>query len=60
MIPTEPVILLSWCNTKLRDEYDSLGALCEEFGVSEVEICAKISTIGYVYEEKTNRFVPTT
>ena len=28
MIPKDPVILLSYVNTQLRDYYDSLEALC--------------------------------
>ena len=30
MIPKDPVILLSFINTKLRDEYASLSELCAE------------------------------
>ena len=28
MLPKDPVILLSFVNTKLRDEYESLDELC--------------------------------
>ena len=30
MIPKDPMILLSYVNTQLRDYYDSLEALCAE------------------------------
>ena len=30
MLPQDPMILLSYLNTKLRDDYDSLAALCED------------------------------
>ena len=32
MIPEDPVILLSFVNTKLRDEYPSLDELCASLG----------------------------
>ena len=34
MLPTDPIMLLSVVNTKLRDRYDSLEALCEDMNVS--------------------------
>ena len=30
MLPKDPMLLLSVVNMKLRDEYDSLDALCED------------------------------
>ena len=32
-LPEDPVILLSYINTKLRDEYPSLDILCEEMQI---------------------------
>ena len=32
MIPEDPVILLSFVNTKLRDEYPNLDELCASLG----------------------------
>ncbi len=30
MLPQDPVILLSYINTRLRDSYSSLEALCDD------------------------------
>ena len=55
--PSDPAILLSWVNTKLRDYYSSLAALCEEEGINETELREKLASIGYNYDETLNRFV---
>lgn len=57
MLPNDPVILLSVINTKLRDYYPSLDALCEDLSVNKEEITKKLSMIGYTYKEERNQFV---
>ena len=57
MIPNDPMILFSWLNTKLRDEYDSLAALCEDMELDEEELKAKLAAIGFSYDAEKNRFV---
>lgn len=56
-IPNDPVILLSYMNTQLRDQYPSL----EEFGKANStdidEIKQKLSAIGYEYSSEQNRFI---
>lgn len=56
-IPQEPVILLSYINTQLRDFYPSLEELARSLDVSEQEIKDKLATINYTYDEGKNRFV---
>ena len=56
MLPQDPMILLSYVNTKLRDEYASLRELCEATGADEDELKAKLSAAGFVYDETANRF----
>jgi transcriptional antiterminator len=56
-LPKEPMMLLSFINTKLRDDYDSLAALCQDLNVSESDITASLSTIDYSYDKKLNRFI---
>ena len=34
-LPSDPMILLSFINTKLRDFYPSLDALCEDANISK-------------------------
>lgn len=57
MIPTDNIMLMSFLNTKLRDEYPSFAALCEDLELDGGEIEAKLSAIGYVYDGKLNRFL---
>ena len=56
MLPNDPAILLSVINTKLRDQYSSLAALCDDLDVSEDEIINKLKGIGYSYDSAQNRF----
>lgn len=57
MLPSDPVILLGVVNTKLRDFYPTLDALCEDLGEDKDKICQKLKMIDYVYNEKLNKFV---
>lgn len=56
-IPTDPVILLSYINTQLRDNYSSLQELSKTLTVDENEIKSKLSSIGYEYNAELNKFV---
>lgn len=57
MIPNDPVMLLSFINMKLRDQYSSLEAFCDDFDVSESDIKDKLKNIGYTYNKNNNQFV---
>ena len=50
-------ILLSVVNTKLRDFYDSLEDLCEDLDYDLEEVINSLKSIGYVYDEKLNKFI---
>ena len=56
-LPKDPVILLSFTNTQLRDTFESLNAFCINFQIEEKELCKKLAAIGYEYNEKTNQFI---
>ena len=56
MLPNEPIILLSVVNTKLRDCYSSLDALCDDLGESREEIESKLKAVGFEYDEASNSF----
>lgn len=56
-IPNDPVILLSYINTQLRDNYSSLDDLCSSLDCDGKEIRAKLSSIGYEYNSDQNRFI---
>ncbi len=57
MLPNQPMILLSFVNTKLRDDYASLDELCEDFHVAKDEVEEKLASIDYEYDETLNKFV---
>ncbi len=55
-IPQSPVILLSYINTQLRDNYKNLDALCENLNVNKDEIIQKLSSLNYSYNKDLNQF----
>ena len=57
MIPKDPMILLSYVNTQLRDYSDSLEALCTLRGIKKEELIEKLDMIDYHYDEELNKFV---
>ncbi len=56
-LPEDPVMLLSFVNMKLRDQYASLDDLCDDLNVLSVDLEEKLGEIGYFYNAKENRFV---
>ena len=58
MLPQDPNILLSYVNTKLRDEYDSLEALCDGVDAVPAELSEKLAGSGYAYDAAANQFKP--
>lgn len=56
-IPQDSAILLSFINTKLRDLYPSLDALCDDMELQRAEIEKKLAAIGYVYKKERNQFI---
>ncbi len=57
MIPSDPIMLLSFVNLKLRDYYSSLDAMCDDLDVSEEEIVDKLAAVNYRYDAGKNQFV---
>ena len=56
MLPQDPYILLSVVNTKLRDEYPSLDALCDALDADQAELTEKLAGAGYAYDPAANQF----
>lgn len=59
MIPKDPVMLLSYINTQLRDNYSNLEKLAEGLDISKDElneIVKKLEGIGYKYNADSNKF----
>lgn len=56
-LPNDAMLCLSVVNTKLRDHYVNLDALCEDLAVNKEELIIKLKTIDYEYDKNTNQFV---
>lgn len=56
-LPKEPVMLLSVINTRLRDEYHTLEALCADLQADKEEIVKILKGIDYEYDEVRHQFV---
>ncbi len=56
-MPKDPVMLLSYINTMLRDKYPSLKELCTSENADIEHIKSKLQTIDYRYDKALNRFV---
>ena len=56
-LPHDPAILLSVLNTKLRDFYPSLDALCDDLQADKSELIKKCRIIGYEYNMERNQFI---
>ena len=56
-LPKDPIILLGYINTKLRDDYSSLALLCDDLNVDESELKARLAAIGYTYDSSLNKFI---
>ena len=52
----DSVMLLSFINTKLRDEYSSLNSLCNDLSLDEEFLKDKLKNIGYEYNIDINQF----
>lgn len=55
-LPKDPYILLSYINTKLRDDYPSLDTLCDDMDVDRGELVAALGAAGFEYSQSANRF----
>ena len=55
-LPKDPILLLSVVNTKLRDYYPSLDALCDDRDVSREVLEEKLGMIDYRYDAEKNQF----
>ena len=57
MLPSDPDMLASFLNMKLRDCYASLDALCEDLELDKEEITKKLKEADYDYIAARNQFL---
>lgn len=55
-IPNDPMILLSYINTKLRNLKVSLDEFCKGECVDKDEIITKLIAVDFIYDEQQNQF----
>ena len=62
-LPKDPIMLLSFTNMQLRDNYSSLGrglsALIPDISteIDKKDIISALSNIDYEYDSRTNQFI---
>ena len=53
---SDPFMLLSIVNMKLRDQYDTLEDLCAEEGYDQEKLVGKLRDAGFEYVPENNQF----
>mgnify|MGYP002665318377 FL=1 len=56
-LPSDPIMLLSVVNLKLRDFYPSLDALCADMDADKEPLRTALSAVGYAYDAARNQFI---
>ena len=57
MLPKDPYILLSFVNTKLRDEFDTPEDLCAAFDVEPQAVSNTLEGLDYRYDPASHQFL---
>ncbi len=55
-LPNDPMMLFSFINMKLRDNYSSLDDLCEDLDVNKNALMEKLKAAGFEYSPEYNKF----
>ena len=56
-IPKDPVMLLSYINTQLRDNYSDMDELCRSLCLDRKDVDEKLASIDYEYDPEKNQYV---
>ena len=56
-LPQDPIILLSYINTQLRDHYATLAEFCAAMGTDQTELEKKLRAVDYEYDPEQNAVV---
>ena len=56
MLPSDPMILLSFVNMRLRDEDLTLDEFCDRYDCDREELVTRLDAVGYHYIPETNMF----
>ncbi|MDE7024518.1 MAG: DUF4250 domain-containing protein [Paramuribaculum sp.] len=56
-LPSDPAMLLSVVNTKLRDQYpNGLDEMCNDMGLDRAILEKKLAEAGFEYSPTSNKF----
>lgn len=55
-IPSDPIMLLSFVNMKLRDQYASLDDLCDDLDIDPAWLTDTLQAAGFEYNSEHNKF----
>ena len=55
-IHQDPIMLMSYLNTQLRDFYPSLEELCKSLDLEQEPLEQKLSEAGFQYDPARNQF----
>ena len=55
-LPQDPFILLSFVNTKLRDDYSSLDEMCNDLDIDRKALEDELRASGFEYSAENNKF----
>lgn len=56
-LPQDPIMLLSYVNTQLRDNYASLTDFCLAMDIDESALKERLKAVNYEYDAQQNAFV---
>jgi len=55
-IPQDPYILLSYVNTRLRDDYPDIGSMCDDLAIDRGVLEKRLADAGFEYMPEINQF----
>lgn len=55
-LPQDPIMLLSYVNTMLRDKYETLDELCKALDINQDELTEKLAQVSAEYMPEINQF----
>ena len=57
LLRMDSYIALSWMNTKLRNDFATLDALCEDINVDFHQLIEKMAKVDYAYNYEANQWI---
>lgn len=57
MLPKDPIMLLSFVNTQLRDNYSTLEEFCSVYEIAKERLMETLKSVDYEYDGTQNQFI---